>query len=444
MANGFGHQGHAPSAGQGCVHENGFSADSERLLVPVGAGNDSSSSKLASNCKEHPIGRGAFGDVWSAVDPRSGRRVALKRLANIFASSHSAIRALREITCLTALRHDNILSAVDILQLPCKDECQDLYVLTEPMDSDLFKILVSNQPLTITHVKVFVYQILRGLKYLHSGKIIHRDIKPANILVNANCSIKICDFGLIRDGDTTQAMTQDVSTQFYRAPEMLMGAKHYTTSVDIWATGCVLAELLNRRILFAASSPIQQLDLIMEVVGTPQMDDMKFACDAAKGYVLRKTPRRSEVTAQILECHSAPDYCAQEAVQLLRLLLVFNPEKRATASKALQSNYVKYGRNCYHSTICSCHPSRSKHFKVNDEVPFSADSDDTEPPMLSPSPLQLEDKMEENPPSIDTIRNELYRTCLKLQEDNSQNVCINTRSPICQQLTDNGSLPKQS
>lgn len=447
ISNGFHRPGQTSNEGQGSVLENGLGAESERLLVPVRKMEDSKADeplpKLPSNCAERPLGRGAFGDVWSAVDPRTGRRVALKRLANIFTSKQSAIRTFREVTCLTALRHDNILSAIDILQLSSLEEFQDLFVLTEPMDSDLYQIIVSNQRLTTTHVKVFIYQILRGLKYLHSGKIIHRDIKPANLLVNANCCLKICDFGLIRDDDVTLSMTQDVSTQFYRAPEMLTGAKHYSTSVDIWATGCVLAELLNRRILFPANSPIQQLDLIMEVVGTPQMDDMKFACEAAKNYILRKMPRRSEVNAQILECLSSPDYCTQDAVQLLRLLLVFNPEKRATASKALQSNYVKYGRNCYHSTICSCHPSRSRQFKVHDELPFSADSDDLEPSAPFPLSLQPLDKTEETPIFLSTIRNELHRMCLEIQEQNAQNLCINTRSPIYQQITEYRSLPNQ-
>lgn len=438
------------------AHGNGLCRRHDGLLVPVvngvdDAGNEtgkapsSKSAAATSNCAERPIGRGAFGDVWSAFDPRTGRRVALKRLTHIFSDRHLAIRVLREVICLTSLQHDNILRAVDILQLPSLDEFQDLFLLTESMDSDLYRIIVSNQPLSTTHVKVFVYQILRGLKYLHSAKIIHRDIKPANLLVNANCCLKICDFGLVRDDDSTQAMTQDVSTQYYRAPEMLMGARHYTTSVDVWATGCVLAELLNRRILFQANSPIQQLDLIMEAVGTPNVDDMRFACEAAKSYILRKAPQKSEVNAQALECLSSADYCKEDAVQLLRILLVFNPDKRVTASKALQSNYVKYGRNCYHSTICSCHPSRSKRFKVHDDLPFSAGSDDLEPSMLFPLSLQLQEKLEESPPSVTAIRKELHRLCLEIQEERSQTLlAINTQSPMYQQFQESRAPPKQS
>lgn len=103
------------------------------------------------------------------------------------------------------------------------------YVLTELMQSDLHKIIVSPQPLSADHVKVFVYQILRGLKYLHSANVLHRDIKPGNLLVNSNCILKICDFGLARiwDRNDQQNMTHEVVTQYYRAPELLMGAKRY-------------------------------------------------------------------------------------------------------------------------------------------------------------------------------------------------------------------------
>ncbi|RXM28940.1 Serine/threonine-protein kinase NLK [Acipenser ruthenus] len=137
----------------------------------------------------------------------------------------------------------------------------NIYVVTELMQSDLHKIIVSPQPLSSDHVKVFLYQILRGLKYLHSAGILHRDIKPGNLLVNSNCVLKICDFGLARveELDESRHMTQEVVTQYYRAPEILMGSRHYSNAIDIWSVGCIFAELLGRRILFQAQSPIQQV-----------------------------------------------------------------------------------------------------------------------------------------------------------------------------------------
>ncbi|VDN15919.1 unnamed protein product [Dibothriocephalus latus] len=123
------------------------------------------------------------------------------------------------------------------------------------MQTDLHKIIVSPQPLSSDHVKIFLYQILRGLRYLHSAGIVHRDIKPGNMLVNSNCLLKICDFGLARmDDPKNQAqLTQEVVTQYYRSPELLMEASRYSYGVDIWSVGCTFAELLSRRILFPVS-----------------------------------------------------------------------------------------------------------------------------------------------------------------------------------------------
>ena len=137
------------------------------------------------------------------------------------------------------------------------------YVITELLQSDLHKIIVSPQHLSADHIKVFLYQILRGLKYLHSARILHRDIKPGNLLVNSNCVLKICDFGLARveEPDQTKHMTQEVVTQYYRAPEILMGARHYSAAVDVWSVGCIFGELLGRRILFQAQSPVQQVKI---------------------------------------------------------------------------------------------------------------------------------------------------------------------------------------
>ncbi|XP_048468301.1 serine/threonine-protein kinase NLK [Rhincodon typus] len=225
----------------------------------------------------------------SVTDPRDGKRVALKKMPNVFQNLVSCKRVFRELKMLCFFKHDNVLSALDILQPPHIDYFEEIYVVTELMQSDLHKIIVSPQPLSSDHVKVFLYQILRGLKYLHSAGILHRDIKPGNLLVNSNCVLKICDFGLARveELDESRHMTQEVVTQYYRAPEILMGSRHYTNAIDIWSVGCIFAELLGRRILFQAQSPIQQLDLITDLLGTPSLEAMRTACEGAKAHILR-------------------------------------------------------------------------------------------------------------------------------------------------------------
>ncbi|KAL1396846.1 hypothetical protein pipiens_010214 [Culex pipiens pipiens] len=171
-----------------------------------------------------------YKSTWAVTDPRDGRRVALKKLPNVFQSLVSSKRVFRELKMLCFFKHENVLSALDILQPPHLDFFQEIYVITELLQSDLHKIIVSPQHLSADHIKVFLYQILRGLKYLHSARILHRDIKPGNLLVNSNCVLKICDFGLARveEPDQSKHMTQEVAGHStYRAPEIPMGARHY-------------------------------------------------------------------------------------------------------------------------------------------------------------------------------------------------------------------------
>lgn len=301
---------------------------------------------------DRPIGYGAFGIVWSVTDPRDGKKVALKKMPNVFQNLISSKRVFREIKMLCFLKHENVMSALDILQPPHIDYFQELYVITELMQSDLHRIIVSTQPLTSDHVKIFLYQTLRGLKYLHSARILHRDIKPGNLLVNSNCLLKICDFGLARveEPNRSRNMTLEVVTQYYRAPELLMGTKHYTSAIDIWSVGCIFAELLGRRILFQAKNPLQQLDLIIDLLGTPDQDDMRHACAGAKQHI-RRRPFKAPALAALYILSSQATH---EAIHLLCQMLVFNPDKRIDCETALKHPYLEEGRMRYHSCMCRC------------------------------------------------------------------------------------------
>lgn len=301
---------------------------------------------------DRPIGYGAFGVVWSVTDPRDGKRVALKKLPNVFQSLVSSKRVFRELKMMRFFKHENVLACLDILQPPHLDFFQEIYLITELMQSDLHKIIVSPQHLSADHIKVFLYQILRGVKYLHSAKIIHRDIKPGNLLVNSNCVLKICDYGLARveERDPNRGMTQEVVTQYYRPPEILLGARHYSFSVDIWSVGCIFGELLGRRILFQASSPIQQLDLITDLLGTPTLSDLKYACDAAKRHMLSRGVKPPSIAALYTIGASA----THEAVHLLCQMLTLDPDKRISVTEALNHPYMDEGRLRYHSCMCAC------------------------------------------------------------------------------------------
>lgn len=342
-------QPHQPP-GQQIIHPHQYFADPQAVAAAAVVQNDQK--------PDRPIGYGAFGVVWAVTDPRDGKRVALKKLPNVFVSYLSAKRAFRELKMLCFFKHENVLSALDILQPPNIDFFQEIYVITELMQSDLHKIIVSVQRLFPEHIKVFLYQILRGLKYLHSARILHRDIKPGNLLVNSNCLLKICDFGLARveEQDMNKLMTQEVVTQYYRAPEILMGARHYTAAVDVWSVGCIFGELLGRRILFQAHSPVQQLDLITDLVGTPTLHDMRYACEGAKSHMLRK-PLKPPALNSVF---SLSTQVTHEVAHLLVNMLMFDPDKRIKVCDALNHTYLEEGRLRYHSCMCTCCKSISR------------------------------------------------------------------------------------
>lgn len=287
------------------------------------------------------------------------------------------------------------------------------YVVTELMQSDLHKIIVSPQPLTSDHVKVFLYQILRGLKYLHAARVLHRDIKPGNLLVNSNCCLKICDFGLARIEEPQEGrnMTQEVVTQYYRAPELLMGAKHYGSEVDIWSVGCIFAELLSRRILFQAQSPIQQLELVTDLLGTPAVEDMKSACPAARSHMQRLAHKPPAMAA----LYSLSGQATHEAIHLLCRMLVFDPKKRITATDALAHPYLDEGRLRYHSCMCRC---------CHNTPAGRQYTTDFEPICSQPFSYSFEDHLT----SVQKVKEKLYKFILERQQQNRVPLCINPGS----------------
>jgi nemo like kinase len=292
------------------------------------------------------------------------------------------------------------------------DLFHEVYILTELMQSDLHKIISSPQQLTQDHVKLFLYQILRGVKYLHTAGIIHRDIKPGNLLVNSNCLLKICDFGLARvvEMNKNRDMTQEVVTQYYRAPELLLGAKHYDFSVDMWSVGCIYGELLNRKILFLAANPLKQVDKIIDILGTPNLDEVRSACDSAKRYVTQNRqfkPRNMKVINEI-----AKD---DDSRKLLLQLLCWDPEKRLTAEKALQHRYINDGRLRYHSCMCNCCLRTQSGLQFNST--------------LEPISGFIYDDTDEKFSNIYYAKEFVHKWLTNMSQKSSVPLCINPNSP---------------
>jgi serine/threonine protein kinase len=180
---------------------------------------------------------------------------------------------------------------------PEVEDFHTLYIVTQLYECDLERIISSPQRLTDQHCQYFVYQLLRGLKFIHSANVLHRDLKPSNLLVNSNCDLCICDFGLARGvGDeSTGKLTEYVVTRWYRAPELLCEADTYGTAVDVWSVGCIFAEILGRKPLFRGSSTSDQLRLVIEKLGSPTEDELTLIHGEDVLKQIRSMPFRAKV-----------------------------------------------------------------------------------------------------------------------------------------------------
>ncbi|KJE93287.1 mitogen-activated protein kinase 2 [Capsaspora owczarzaki ATCC 30864] len=280
----------------------------------------------------HPIGLGAFGQVVSADDTVTGQKVAIKKVMKPFQTAIHAKRTFREIRLLRHMHHENIIGLHDLFSTGTSAETMnDVYIVTELMGADLNSI-VRTQTLSDEHVCFLVYQILRGLKYVHSAGIIHRDLKPGNLAVNENCDLKILDFGLARVADPE--MTGYVATRWYRAPEVMLSWRKYGQGLDIWSVGCIMAELMSGTPLFPGSDHVNQLTLISNIVGSPSKEFVdNIESETARAYV-RSMPHRDKIPFERLFSHANP-----LAIDVLDKMLIFDCEKRITAADALRHPY---------------------------------------------------------------------------------------------------------
>jgi Protein kinase domain len=222
------------------------------------------------------IGSGAYGVVISALDGKTNGNVAIKMVPKAFSDEIDAKRILREIKLLKHFHHDNIVSLSDMMppNVQYLEDFTDVYLVTDLMETDLHRIIYSKQKLSIDHTQYFIYQVLRGLKYIHSCRVLHRDLKPSNLLVNSNCDLKICDFGLARGicrdpndpavsgtsgTSDTMLLTEYVVTRWYRAPEIMLACHEYSYPIDVWSVGCIFAELILRKPYFPGDDYIDQV-----------------------------------------------------------------------------------------------------------------------------------------------------------------------------------------
>mmetsp|Transcript_14874 Transcript_14874/g.25798 ORF Transcript_14874/g.25798 Transcript_14874/m.25798 type:complete len:486 (+) Transcript_14874:1089-2546(+) len=377
----------------------------------------------------HTVGSGTYGVVVAAYDKSTGKKVAIKKILQPFEEECATRNVLREIRFMHYLKHENVLSLLDIdepledltslysdflsprdlqerasyassllgsngksnsvnlnaenpqlrkqkdtestvtsgsggAKSPQKqasyknsaleeelnnskkdhhDASHAIYVITELMDTTLRRVVRSEEVLSDAHVMFFMYQLLRGLKYLHSAHVIHRDIKPGNILVNRNCDLKICDFGLARYVSPHEAsrerhfLTEYVVSRWYRAPEVLLGCTYYDERIDLWSAGCILAELLIRKPLFPGTSTPDQLRRIIATLGTQSEESLSFVDRRSGLSFLKELPTCKAVPISSI----VPEDTNILAIDLLEKLLKFDPRQRLTAEQALDHPYMR-------------------------------------------------------------------------------------------------------
>ncbi|XP_019398160.1 PREDICTED: cyclin-dependent kinase 3 isoform X3 [Crocodylus porosus] len=280
--------------------------------------------------KVEKIGEGTYGVVYKARNKQTGQLVALKKIRLDSETEGVPSTAIREISLLKELKHPNIVRLLDVVHSQKK-----LYLVFEYLNQDLKKYMDSSWTgeLPLSLVKSYLFQLLQGVNFCHSHRVIHRDLKPQNLLINEVGAIKLADFGLARAfGVPLRTYTHEVVTLWYRAPEILLGCKYYSTAVDIWSIGCIFAEMVTRKALFPGDSEIDQLFRIFRILGTPteaawpgvtQLPDYK------RDFPIWTRREMKEIVPNL----------DRDGRDLLAQLLLYDPSRRISAKAALNHQY---------------------------------------------------------------------------------------------------------
>jgi len=280
--------------------------------------------------KLEKIGEGTYGVVYKAKDKESGRTVALKKIRLDTESDGVPSTAIREISLLKELNHPNVVRLLDVVHSEKK-----LFLVFEYLDRDLKKYMdsVPAGGISLPLVKSYLYQLLSGIAFCHSHRILHRDLKPQNLLIDSQGSIKLADFGLARAfGVPVRSYTHEVVTLWYRAPEILLGCRYYSTPVDVWSIGCIFAEMITRRALFPGDSEIDQLFRIFRTLGTP--DERLWP--GVSDFPDYKSSFPKWPVQNLLQVIPA---LTQAGADLLQQMLTYEPTRRLSARNALSHRF---------------------------------------------------------------------------------------------------------
>ncbi|XP_016126835.1 mitogen-activated protein kinase 10-like [Sinocyclocheilus grahami] len=410
--------------------------DNQFYSVEVG---DSTFTVLKRYQNLKPIGSGAQGIVcfsgsgtvvWSRQGGSTGLLMALLMCSGWFAGCaigylfSDAKRAYRELVLMKCVNHKNIISLLNVFT-PQKslEEFQDVYLVMELMDANLCQVI--QMELDHERMSYLLYQMLCGIKHLHSAGIIHRDLKPSNIVVKSDCTLKILDFGLARTAGTSFMMTPYVVTRYYRAPEVILGMG-YKENVDIWSVGCIMGEMVRHKILFPGRDYIDQWNKVIEQLGTPSPEFMKKLQPTVRNYVENR-PKYAGLTFPKLfpDCLFPADsehnkLKASQARDLLSKMLIIDPAKRISVDEALQHPYI----NVWYDPT---------------EVEAARNQ------QISMPPPQIYDKqLDEREHSIDEWKELIYKEVMNFEERTKNGVVKGQPSPSGAAVNSSDSLPPSS
>lgn len=296
-----------------------------------------------------PIGHGGNAVVYAATDSDCDKEVAIKKLS--FLDRRGCKYALRELRLMRSLQHENVVTVYEVLG--CNgfslekggyinfntNETSSVYLVQELLHTNLHQ-LIQQQQLTAEHVQLFTYQLLRGLKYIHSANVLHRDLKPMNLLINVeDLVLKIADFGLARVVDEEYChkgfLTDNVGTCWYRSPELILSPRDYTKAIDLWSVGCILAEMLTGRPLFPGAHEMDQIGLVLDTVYLSDNEWNKVTQILPHSMIQRHSRIPKKPLTQMFTSIDI------DALDLLEKLLVFEPSLRLSAEEALSHPYLQ-------------------------------------------------------------------------------------------------------
>ncbi|BFZ56823.1 negative regulator of the PHO system [Savitreella phatthalungensis] len=280
------------------------------------------------------LGEGTYATVYKGKNRTTGETVALKEI-HLDSEEGTPSTAIREISLMKELKHENIVGLWDVIHTDNK-----LMLVFEFMDKDLKKYMDShgkNCALDPPTIRSFMYQLLKGIAFCHDNRVLHRDLKPQNLLINKRGQLKLADFGLARAfGIPVNTFSNEVVTLWYRAPDVLLGSRTYSTSIDMWSAGCIMAEMFTGRPLFPGQNNEDELLKIFRLMGTPN----EQSWPGVSQYQEYKATWPYYVTQDLAQILPMID---PAGLDLLSRLLVMQPNHRISAKDALHHPYFIIG-----------------------------------------------------------------------------------------------------